>query len=125
MIGDQLSEEDEMEHAGSFRELLVYQKALGVSRRFFELSKSFPAEEKYSLTDQGRRSSRSIGAQIAVVMRFNMMGTLTQVTSFPQTYPPLTPPRRGSKEGAPLRPLSFPSRIGEGTPIVDPLQGDI
>jgi four helix bundle protein len=36
-----------------------------VSRRFFELSKSFPAEERFSLTDQGRRSSRSIGAQIA------------------------------------------------------------
>jgi four helix bundle protein len=43
----------------------VYQKALSVSQQVFELSKSFPSEEKYSLTDQIRRSSRSVGAQIA------------------------------------------------------------
>ena len=54
-----------MKHAESFRDLVVYQKARAVARRFFELSKSFPREELYSLTDQGRRSSRSIGAQIA------------------------------------------------------------
>jgi four helix bundle protein len=54
-----------MKHAESFRDLIVYQKARMVSRRIFELSKGFPPEEKYSLTDQGRRSSRSIGAQIA------------------------------------------------------------
>ncbi len=54
-----------MQHAESFRDLVVYQKARTVSRRFFELSQSFPLEERYSLTDQGRRSSRSIGAQIA------------------------------------------------------------
>ncbi len=54
-----------MQHADSFRNLAVYQKAREVSRRFFELSKSFPAEERYSLTDPGRRSSRSVGAQVA------------------------------------------------------------
>ena len=52
-------------HANSFRDLIVYQKAKYVSRLIFELSKTFPNEEKYSLTDQIRRSSRSIGAQIA------------------------------------------------------------
>ena len=52
-------------HANSFRDLIVYQKAKSVSRLIFELSKSFPKEETYSLTDQIRRSSRSIGAQIA------------------------------------------------------------
>ena len=52
-------------HAESFRDLIVYQKAKAVSRKIFELSKTFPNEEKYSLTDQIRRSSRSIGAQIA------------------------------------------------------------
>ena len=52
-------------HANSFRDLIVYQKAKSVSRLIFELSKTFPNEEKYSLTDQIRRSSRSIGAQIA------------------------------------------------------------
>lgn len=43
-----------MMHAKSFRELLVYQKARNVSRLFFEQSKRFPGEERYSLTDQGR-----------------------------------------------------------------------
>jgi len=54
-----------MQHAASFRDLVVYQKARAVARRFFDLSRAFPKEERYSLTDQGRRSSRSIGAQIA------------------------------------------------------------
>lgn len=52
-------------HAKSFRDLLVYQKAKKVSRAIFEISKSFPKEETYSLTDQIRRASRSIGAQVA------------------------------------------------------------
>jgi four helix bundle protein len=51
--------------ARCFRDLIVYQKARKVAQRIFELSRSFPKEETYSLTDQGRRSSRSIGAQIA------------------------------------------------------------
>ena len=55
----------ELDHAKSFRDLLVYQKAKAVSRRIFEISKGFPKEETYSLTDQIRRASRSIGAQIA------------------------------------------------------------
>ncbi len=54
-----------MEHARHFRDLVVYQKARAVALRFFDLSRQFPAEERYSLTDQGRRSSRSVGAQIA------------------------------------------------------------
>ena len=53
------------EFAKSFRDLIVYQKARSVSQRVFVLSKAFPCEERYSLTDQGRRSSRSVGAQIA------------------------------------------------------------
>ncbi len=52
-------------HAGSFRELLVYKKARAIAKEIFDLSKGFPKEEMYSLTDQVRRSSRSIGAQIA------------------------------------------------------------
>lgn len=55
----------ELSHARNFRDLAVYQKAKKVSRAIFELSKSFPKEETYSLTDQIRRASRSIGAQIA------------------------------------------------------------
>lgn len=44
---------------------MVYQKARQLSREIFRLTKTFPKEEMYSLTDQIRRSSRSIGAQIA------------------------------------------------------------
>ncbi len=49
----------------NFRELVAYQKAKTLSKEIFQLTKSFPKEETYSLTDQIRRSSRSIGAQIA------------------------------------------------------------
>jgi len=52
-------------YARSFKELRVYQKAREVSRAVFKLSKAFPKEEMYSLTDQMRRAARSIGAQIA------------------------------------------------------------
>jgi four helix bundle protein len=48
-----------------FRELEVYQNAIDLSMRIFRISKTFPAEEKYSLTDQVRRSSRSVCANIA------------------------------------------------------------
>ena len=49
----------------SFNDLEVYQAARKLELRIFELSKNFPPEEKYSLTDQIRRSSRSIKANIA------------------------------------------------------------
>ena len=52
-------------HAKSFRDLVVYKNARKLAKSVFELTKSFPKEEMYSLTDQLRRSSRSIGAQIA------------------------------------------------------------
>jgi four helix bundle protein len=54
-----------MGYVKSFRELEVYKLAREVSKDIFILSKEFPKEERYSLTDQIRRSSRSIGAQIA------------------------------------------------------------
>src|ERR1043166_46385 len=52
-------------YAKSFKDLLVYQEAREVSREVFTLSKAFPKEEMYSLTDQLRRAARSVGAQIA------------------------------------------------------------
>jgi len=52
-------------HAESFRDLIVYKNARKLARSIFEITKTFPKEEMYSLTDQVRRSSRSIGAQIA------------------------------------------------------------
>lgn len=56
---------DKLEYANSFNDLLVYRKAREFSLAIFRLTKRFPDEEKYSLIDQIRRSSRSIGAQIA------------------------------------------------------------
>ena len=53
-----------LQHARSFRDLIVYQKARAVTKRVFEITRRFPREEMYSLTDQARRSSRSVGAQI-------------------------------------------------------------
>ena len=55
----------ELKHAQSFRDLHVYQKARNVAKQVFELTQGFPQGERYSLTDQVRRSSRSVGAQIA------------------------------------------------------------
>ncbi len=47
------------------RDLKVYQLAYKLAMKIFNVSKSFPKEEKYSLTDQIRRSSRSVAANIA------------------------------------------------------------
>ena len=47
-----------------FRDLKVYQLAFRLAMEIFKLSKSFPKEEKYSLTDQIRRASRSVAANI-------------------------------------------------------------
>ena len=48
-----------------YRELRVYQSAAELRRGVFEHSKRWPKEERYALTDQVRRSSRSIGANIS------------------------------------------------------------
>ena len=52
-------------HACSFKDLEVYLIAQDISRKIFARSKEFPKEERYALTDQIRRASRSVGAQIA------------------------------------------------------------
>ena len=49
----------------SFRDLNVYQKARDEAKAIFQLTKSFPKEERYALTDQLRRSSRAVNAMIA------------------------------------------------------------
>ena len=50
---------------GSVRELDVYRLAFDTAMEIFEISKNFPVEEKYSLTDQIRRSSRSVCTNLA------------------------------------------------------------
>jgi len=49
----------------SFRDLNVYQAARAEARRVFEVTSTFPAEERFALTDQLRRSSRAVNAIIA------------------------------------------------------------
>src|SRR5437870_12925709 len=51
--------------ARSFRDLTVYQRADEVAKKIFAVSRNFPPEERYSLTDQIRRSSRAAKAMIA------------------------------------------------------------
>src|SRR5437899_3061165 len=51
--------------AKSFRDLKVYQATRETARTIFEISKNFPREEQYSLTDQIRRSARAVKAMIA------------------------------------------------------------
>ena len=51
------------------QDLIVYQRAIEAAMEIFELSKSFPKEETYSLTDQIRRSSRSVPANTAEAWR--------------------------------------------------------
>jgi len=53
----------------TFQELLAYQKSFALAMKIFRISKSFPKEETYSLTDQIRRSSRSVSANIAEAYR--------------------------------------------------------
>jgi len=48
-----------------FQDLLAYKKSFELAMEIYEISKKFPKEEEYSLTDQIRRSSRSVAANIA------------------------------------------------------------
>jgi four helix bundle protein len=50
---------------GHYKQLLVYQKAYALAIKIFHVTKEFPLDEKYSLTDQVRRSSRSVCTNMA------------------------------------------------------------
>lgn len=54
-----------MEYVESYKDLEVYKAARQLAKEIFSITKNFPRDEMFSLTDQIRRSSRSIGAQIA------------------------------------------------------------
>ena len=58
-----------MELVKHFKELRVYQSGFGAAMKIFEASKKWPAEERYSMTDQIRRSSRSVCANTAEAWR--------------------------------------------------------
>src|SRR5271169_2911985 len=53
----------------SHRELNVYKSAMELAVKIFQITKDFPADEKYSLVDQIRRSSRSVCANLAEAWR--------------------------------------------------------
>jgi four helix bundle protein len=52
-----------------YRDLIVYQKAFALAMKIFQITKTFPKEEKYSMVDQMRRSSRSVCSCIAEAYR--------------------------------------------------------
>ena len=58
-----------MTKINTHKDLIVYQMAFELALDIFEISKSFPKEERYSLTDQIRRSSRSVCANLAEAYR--------------------------------------------------------
>ena len=53
----------------TFQDLLAFKKSFALAMQIFEITKSFPKEETYSLTDQIRRSSRSVPVTIAEAYR--------------------------------------------------------
>ena len=58
-----------MEKIRSHRDLKVWEKALDSAMALFEATKAFPVEERFSMIDQIRRSSRSVPANIAEAWR--------------------------------------------------------
>lgn len=54
-----------MSQINGFRDLIVYQKAYRLAMEIFKITKTFPKEERYSLSDQILRSSRSVTSNIA------------------------------------------------------------
>ena len=58
-----------MAKIATHKELRVYQAAFSMAMEIYQLSKSFPSEEKFSLTDQVRWSSRSVCANLAEAFR--------------------------------------------------------
>ena len=56
---------EKLPYARSYKHLVAYKNAMELADQIFQTTKRFPKEETYSLIDQIRRSSRSIGAQIA------------------------------------------------------------
>ncbi len=76
-----------------FRELRVYREAFESAMQIFEHSKQWPKEERYSLTEQIRRSSRSVCEQIAEAWRkrryiAHFRSKLTEGLIYPRTHIP-------------------------------------
>lgn len=85
-------------------DLEVYQMAFDAAMHIFELSKKFPVEEKYSLTDQIRRASRSVCANLAEACQVTWLVLLNPLQSlkFFLIYLPLA--GDGGRDAMPPRP---------------------
>ena len=70
--------------ATNFKEATFFKKAFGLAMGIFRISKKFSKEETYSLTDQIRRSSRSVCANIAEAYRIGKL--LSHIMSNPEKY---------------------------------------
>jgi len=57
------------ERISSYKDLRVYQSAMDAAMEVFDLTKSFPPEEKYSMVDQMRRATRSVCSNIGEAWR--------------------------------------------------------
>lgn len=57
------------ERINTYKELRVFQNAMDAAMKIFEVTKAFPAEERYSMVDQMRRSSRSVCANVGEAWR--------------------------------------------------------
>ncbi len=68
-LGDEGIRRMEKKLIKTHRDLKVYMLSFEIAMQIFEKSKSFPTEERYSLTDQVRRSSRSVCANLAEAWR--------------------------------------------------------
>lgn len=66
MLRDMKERKKEIKH---FRDLEVYQLAFQTAMKIFEITKDFPTEERYSLVDQIRRSSRAVCSNLAEAWR--------------------------------------------------------
>src|SRR5438067_1622793 len=64
-----MSERKHMGLVKHYRELDVYQNAMNLTMKIFELTKHWPSEERFNLTDQIRRSSRSVCTNLAEAWR--------------------------------------------------------
>ena len=58
-----------MDRIRSYKDLRVYQAAIEAAMRIFEITKRFPAEERFSMVDQMRRASRSVCSNIGEAWR--------------------------------------------------------
>lgn len=70
-----------MKKITSHRELDVYKLAFDAAMKIFELTKTFPADERFSLTSQIRRASRSVCGNLAEAWRVNIW-TATKLKIF-------------------------------------------